>query len=102
MATVAIVDGIVRDGLQDPYDGSMMGVCGDLCAEEQGLDRTAGAVMPLHPTKRLKRHRIMDGSIRKMLLLKFHKEKVTRLWCRVMRILIKFVLKKYQRLTPCF
>ena len=37
----SLVDGIVRDGLQDPYDGSMMGVCGDLCAEEQGLDRAA-------------------------------------------------------------
>ena len=36
-----LVDGIVRDGLQDPYDGSMMGVCGDLCAEEQGFDREA-------------------------------------------------------------
>ena len=34
----SLVDGIVRDGLQDPYDGSMMGVCGDLCADEQGLD----------------------------------------------------------------
>ena len=37
----SLVDGIVRDGLQDPYDGSMMGVCGDLCADEQGLDRSA-------------------------------------------------------------
>ena len=37
----SLVDGIVRDGLQDPYDGSMMGVCGDLCAEEQRLDREA-------------------------------------------------------------
>lgn len=37
----SLVDGIVRDGLQDPYDGSMMGVCGDLCADEQGLDREA-------------------------------------------------------------
>lgn len=37
----SLIDGIVRDGLQDPYDGSMMGVCGDLCADEQGLDRVA-------------------------------------------------------------
>ncbi|MGB1241928.1 MAG: acetyl-CoA C-acyltransferase [Chitinophagales bacterium] len=28
-----LIDGIVRDGLQDPYDGSMMGVCGDVCAD---------------------------------------------------------------------
>ena len=37
----SLVDGIVRDGLQDPYDGSMMGVCGDLGADELGLDRSA-------------------------------------------------------------
>ena len=41
MAAIGLVDGIVRDGLQDRYDGSMMGVCDDLCAEEQGLDRAA-------------------------------------------------------------
>jgi len=34
-----LVDAIVRDGLQDPYDGSMMGTCGDLCAEETGFSR---------------------------------------------------------------
>jgi len=34
-----LVDAIVRDGLQDPYDDSMMGTCGDLCAEETGFSR---------------------------------------------------------------
>lgn len=34
-----VVDGIVRDGLQDPYDGSMMGMCGELCAEEKNISK---------------------------------------------------------------
>lgn len=34
-----LVDGIVRDGLQDPYDGQMMGVCGEVCAEGKNFSR---------------------------------------------------------------
>lgn len=34
-----LVDGIVRDGLQDPYNGDMMGVCGEVCAEGKGFSR---------------------------------------------------------------
>ena len=34
-----LVDGIVRDGLQDPYDQAMMGNCGDLCAAEKHVSR---------------------------------------------------------------
>lgn len=34
-----LVDGIVRDGLQDPYDGSMMGVCGEVCADGYKFSR---------------------------------------------------------------
>ncbi len=34
-----LIDGIVRDGLQDPYDGSMMGVCGDVCADGYKFSR---------------------------------------------------------------
>ncbi len=33
------VDAIVRDGLQDPYDQSMMGTCGDYCAEKYEFTR---------------------------------------------------------------
>lgn len=33
------IDTIVRDGLQDPYNGEMMGVCGDICAEEHSISR---------------------------------------------------------------
>ena len=36
-----ILDGIVRDGLQDPYDGSMMGNCGEVCAREKNISREA-------------------------------------------------------------
>ena len=36
-----ILDAIVRDGLQDPYDGSMMGTCGEVCAEGKNISRQA-------------------------------------------------------------
>ncbi|MGB1248636.1 MAG: thiolase family protein, partial [Chitinophagales bacterium] len=32
-------DAIVRDGLQDPYNGDMMGKCGDICATDFGFTR---------------------------------------------------------------
>ncbi len=34
-----MLDAIVRDGLQDPYDGSMMGVCGEVCSEGLNISR---------------------------------------------------------------
>ncbi len=34
-----ILDAIVRDGLQDPYKGYMMGICGEICAEGKGFSR---------------------------------------------------------------
>lgn len=33
------IDAIVRDGLQDPYNGDMMGVCGDICATKHEFTR---------------------------------------------------------------
>jgi acetyl-CoA C-acetyltransferase len=33
------IDAIVRDGLQDPYDQSMMGTCGDYCASKYEFSR---------------------------------------------------------------
>jgi len=36
----SILDGIVRDGLQDPYDGSMMGSCGEVCAKDKNISRS--------------------------------------------------------------
>lgn len=34
-----MLDAIVRDGLQDPYDGNMMGVCGEVCAEGENITK---------------------------------------------------------------
>jgi len=34
-----IIDAIVRDGLQDPYNGDMMGVCGEVCAEGKNINK---------------------------------------------------------------
>lgn len=34
-----ILDGIVRDGLQDPYDGDMMGMCGEICSKGKNIGR---------------------------------------------------------------
>jgi len=35
----ALIDGIVRDGLQDPYNGEMMGNAGEHCASECNISR---------------------------------------------------------------
>ena len=34
-----ILDAISRDGLQDPYNGDMMGVCGEVCAEGKNISK---------------------------------------------------------------
>lgn len=34
-----MIDGMQKDGLQDAYDNSAMGVCADLCATEYGFSR---------------------------------------------------------------
>lgn len=34
-----LIDGIKRDALQDPYDQSMMGECGEVCAEGEKISR---------------------------------------------------------------
>jgi acetyl-CoA C-acetyltransferase len=39
LGNAEIVDGMVFDGLWDPYDGVHMGTCGDLVAERYGLSR---------------------------------------------------------------
>lgn len=36
-----LADAILKDGLMDPYSGSHMGECGELCAETHGIDRAA-------------------------------------------------------------
>lgn len=39
MGNGMIVDGMVHDGLWDPYSDSHMGISGELCAKECGIDR---------------------------------------------------------------
>lgn len=34
-----MLDAIVRDGLQDPYNGDMMGMCGEVCAEGKDISK---------------------------------------------------------------
>jgi acetyl-CoA C-acetyltransferase len=36
-----VLDAIVRDGLQDPYNGEMMGNCGELCAADYNINKDA-------------------------------------------------------------
>ena len=36
---IQILDGINRDGLQDPFDSSLMGICGEMCAAEYKITR---------------------------------------------------------------
>ncbi|GIV44136.1 MAG: acetyl-CoA acetyltransferase [Bacteroidia bacterium] len=36
---INLLDGINRDGLQDPFDNSLMGICGELCASEYKISR---------------------------------------------------------------
>jgi acetyl-CoA C-acetyltransferase len=36
-----LVDGMIKDGLWDPYKNQHMGICGELCAREHKIDRAA-------------------------------------------------------------
>lgn len=35
----AVVDGVVHDGLWDPYNNQHMGMCGEACAKKYGITR---------------------------------------------------------------
>ncbi|HET9597145.1 MAG TPA: acetyl-CoA C-acetyltransferase [Anaeromyxobacteraceae bacterium] len=39
MGNVELVDGMIHDGLWDPYDRVHMGMCAEACAESQGISR---------------------------------------------------------------
>ena len=39
MGNSNLVDGLIRDGLWDPYNNQHMGVCGETCAEQYGISR---------------------------------------------------------------
>lgn len=47
-----LIDGIVRDGLQDPYKGHMMGISGEVCAEGCNIDREAQDAYAIESYKR--------------------------------------------------
>jgi len=47
-----ILDGIVRDGLQDPYKGTMMGNTAEICAEGCKIDREAQDAYAIESYKR--------------------------------------------------
>jgi len=39
MGDVKAIDGMIHDGLWDPYEDFHMGMCGEHCAEELGISR---------------------------------------------------------------
>jgi acetyl-CoA C-acetyltransferase len=41
MGNDKVVDGMIHDGLWDPYGDMHMGMCGEICAEEYKIDRKA-------------------------------------------------------------
>ena len=41
MGSSEIVDGLIKDGLWDPYSHIHMGSCAEMCAERFGFDREA-------------------------------------------------------------
>ncbi len=39
MGNSGLIDGIIHDGLWDPYNNQHMGLCGETCAEQYGISR---------------------------------------------------------------
>ena len=39
MGNINVIDGMLKDGLTNVYDGKHMGTCGDLCADEHNFSR---------------------------------------------------------------
>jgi acetyl-CoA C-acetyltransferase len=52
MGNVELVDGMIHDGLWDPYDGQHMGMCAEHCAATQGISRGAQDEHALESTRR--------------------------------------------------
>jgi acetyl-CoA C-acetyltransferase len=50
-----IMDGLVLDGLTDVYSGDIMGVCGELCAEEMNISREEQDNFAIESYKRSKK-----------------------------------------------
>jgi acetyl-CoA C-acetyltransferase len=52
MGNVELVDGMVHDGLTNPYDNAHMGACGEVCAAEHGISRAQQDEYALESTRR--------------------------------------------------
>jgi acetyl-CoA C-acetyltransferase len=39
LGNTTLIDGMIHDGLWDPYDGQHMGMCGEKCAKDYGITR---------------------------------------------------------------
>lgn len=52
---VAVRDSMECDGLQDAYDGSSMGLCGEACAEKYGIPRSEQDAHAIESYKRAER-----------------------------------------------
>jgi len=52
MGNVELVDGMIHDGLWDPYDRVHMGMCAEACAESQGISRSLQDEYALESTRR--------------------------------------------------
>jgi len=56
-----LIDGMIQDGLWDPYADMHMGLCGELCAEKYDFDRNSQDEYAIESYKRAQRA-IADGS----------------------------------------
>ncbi len=52
MGNVELVDGMIHDGLWDPYDRVHMGVCAEACAQSQNISRAQQDEYALESTRR--------------------------------------------------
>jgi acetyl-CoA C-acetyltransferase len=52
MGNGEVIDGMIRDGLWDPYNNQHMGMCGELCATEKGITREQQDAFAIESYKR--------------------------------------------------
>jgi acetyl-CoA C-acetyltransferase len=52
MGNGELIDGMIRDGLWDPYNNQHMGMCGELCATEKGITREQQDAFAIESYKR--------------------------------------------------
>jgi len=52
MGNINVIDGMIKDGLTNVYDGKHMGTCGDLCADEHNFSREEQDAFAIESYKR--------------------------------------------------